>query len=227
MMQTSFDKSIADIIDLGISEYREAYNVQREILRKRLSGIIDDTVIITEHKPVFTISRLGSKENLLATSDEIKDKGIELIEIDRGGDITFHGPGQLVMYPIIDLKGYSRDIHEYIRRLEEVVIDFLLVYDIKGFRVPGASGVWVGKNLKIASVGISIKRWTTYHGISVNVNIPLHYFDMIVPCGLKRCKAVSIASLLKKPADIQAAKSRLTDSFKKVFRIWRDRPWSK
>ncbi len=227
MMQTSFDKSVADIIDLGVSGYREAYSVQKETLEKRLSGIINDTVIMTEHRPVFTISRLGSRENLLATSDEIKDKGIEFIETDRGGDITFHGPGQLVMYPIIDLKGYSRDIHEYIRRLEEVIIDFLTGYGIKGYRVPGVSGVWVEKNLKIASVGIGIKRWTTYHGISVNVNTPLHYFAMIVPCGIKECRAVSISSLLKRPADMQAAKSRLADSFEKVFRIWRERPWSK
>ncbi|MFH1753447.1 MAG: lipoyl(octanoyl) transferase LipB [Candidatus Omnitrophota bacterium] len=225
MIETSQKAKIANITDLGLSEYQKTFALQKDLLRKRISGAIHDTVIITEHAPVFTIGRLGSKANLLAALEDIREMGIELIETDRGGDITYHGPGQLVIYPIIDLRGYSCDIRVYIKMLEEVILNFLLSYGIEGFRVPGASGVWVDNESKIASVGISITRWVAYHGISVNVDPDLKFFDMITPCGLKGCKAVSIASLLNKSVDIAEARKRLTDSFEDVFRTWRNGQW--
>ncbi len=211
-----------ETIDLGVSAYEEAYKLQRDLVRRRQAGIIADTLIATEHLPVFTIGRRGSRENLLVDDRYLAEKSIRLIETDRGGDITFHGPGQLVLYPIIDIARLGRDIHLFIRRLEEVIIDFLGRYDIAGFRVKGASGVWVGKDAKIGSIGIGISKWVSYHGLSVNIDTPPDYFGMIRSCGLSGCRMVSISSLLKRDVDGSEAKRGLVESFKNRFDKWRE-----
>ncbi len=205
-----------DVIDVGIKDYRDVYNLQKELVRKRQLGLIGNTLVLAEHFPVFTIGRRGSRDNLLLTEDGLRRMGIELIEVDRGGDITFHGPGQLVLYPIVDLREKKRDIHLYIRRLEEVIIDFLSRYDIRGRRRPGATGVWIDENAKIGSIGIGISKWVTYHGLSINVNNPLYYFDMIWPCGLPSVKMASIGSILKMNVNIDEAKNHLIASYEKI-----------
>jgi lipoate-protein ligase B len=220
MMEICQSQRVADVIDTGICEYHKIYDLQRRLLDKRILGIIEDTLIITEHPPVFTIGRAGSKKNLLDRAENAGRYGIDVIEVDRGGDITFHGPGQLVLYPIMDLRNFKRDVHEYIRRLEDVIIDFLSTYGITSLAMNGASGVWIGEKTKIGSVGIGIRRWISYHGISINVNVPLRYFDMITPCGIKDCKMTSVSSILKREIDINEAKGRLIGSFEKIFKRW-------
>ncbi|MDB4349856.1 lipoyl(octanoyl) transferase LipB [Omnitrophica bacterium] len=221
MIEICQSQEIVDIIDIGIAEYRKVYDLQKELVRKRWSGIIEDTLVVTEHLPVFTIGRTGSKDNLLINPGDLAESGIDLIETDRGGDITFHGPGQLVLYPILDLSGFERDIRAYIKKLEEVIIDFLSRYNIAGLSVKGARGVWIDKNTKIGSIGVGITKWISYHGLSVNVNTTLGYFNMIRPCGLKDCMATSISSVLKKEIEMTEAKRYLVESFKKIFKRWR------
>lgn len=217
MIEVPQKDKIIDVIDAGITEYRKAYDLQKELLQKRQCEIIGDTLLLVEHLPVFTVGRMGSKENLLVDENSLRKFGMELIAVDRGGDITFHGPGQLVLYPILDLRSLDRDIHLYMRRLEGVIIDFLAQYNVLGFRIPGATGVWVEEETKIGSIGIGIKRWITYHGLSVNVNTPLYYFDLIAPCGLTSCKIASLSSILKRYIKIDEAKNRLIKSFEGTF----------
>lgn len=222
MNSTCVNTRTVDVIDLSITSYSAVYNLQKELIQKRLAGIIEDTLLIVEHPPVFTIGRTGSKDNLLTESAELSKNGIEVIETDRGGDITFHGPGQLVLYPILNLGGFKKDISEFIRRLEDVIIMFLSFYNISGYAIKGASGVWIDKNKKIASIGIGITKWISYHGFSVNINTSLLYFDMINPCGLKDCNMVSLSSLLNSDIKMGQAKRYMVKSFKNVFRTWKE-----
>jgi len=207
-----------DTIDAGIIEYSKACDLQRELVSKRKLGLISDTVILAEHKPVFTIGRTGLKSNLLVQQQWLKDNGVEFIEADRGGDITFHGPGQLVLYPIIDLTGFKKDLRLYIRSLENVIINFLSYYGISGIRAPGATGVWIDKRSKIGSIGIGVTRWVTYHGLSVNVNTPLWYYGAIIPCGLDYCETTSLCDILRSYINIYEAKELLMQSFSEIFK---------
>lgn len=229
MIEVCKKEKLFDIIDTGIADYKQVYDLQRECLRKRQLNEIPDTLILAQHPPVFTIGRRGSRKNLLVSEDLIKRQGIGLTEADRGGDITFHGPGQLVLYPILDLNNWEKDIHLHIRRLEQVIIDFLAHYNIHGIRIPGLTGVWLKENKKIASIGIGISKWVTYHGLSININTPLSYFDMIKPCGLEACKITSVASALGRAVDINEAKEILTKSFARCYGKREDLfpPWIK
>lgn len=205
-----------DVIDLKISNYRDAYRIQKELAARRAAGEISDTLIVTEHLPVITLGRTGSLENLLIDKTVLHDDGIEFIETDRGGDITFHGPGQLVLYPIIDLRKRERDIRRYLRMLEDVIMSFLSLYGIAGRRVNGKSGVWIDDDTKVGSVGIGVSHWVTYHGLSVNINTPLHYYSMIRPCGLG-CAVATVSSLLGRDINMAEAKKSLIDCFREVY----------
>jgi len=204
------------MIELGLIDYEEAYKIQREFVIRRKSGGIDDSVIACEHKPVFTIGRAGRIENLLEDEEALGRLGIKVLRVDRGGDITFHGPGQIVIYPIIDLKRRGRDLHRYLRDLEEVVIGFLNGYSVIGSRLEGKTGVWVGDE-KIASVGIAASDWVTYHGLSVNIDIDLSYFSMIHPCGMKGARATSLSRILRRDVPMQETKARLISNFNRIF----------
>ena len=217
MMNVKDSQRAIEIIDIGIAGYREAYNLQRELVQRRRFKEVCDTLILAEHPPVFTMGRTGSKKNLLVSEDCLKREGIDFVETDRGGDISFHGPGQLVLYPILDLREWKRDIHLYIRCLEKVLIDFLFCYNITGLLINGATGVWIDKDTKIASIGIGVSKWITYHGLSININTPLYYFDMINPCGLATCKMTSLSQVLKRYIRPDEAKKYLIDSFKNLF----------
>jgi lipoate-protein ligase B len=206
------------IIQLGLTDYETAYRSQMELVAKRKLGEIDDSVIITEHMPVFTLGRAGRKDNLLASNAALSEKGIKVLSVDRGGDITFHGPGQLVLYPIIDLKARGRDLHRYLRDLESVVISFLNTYGIIAERVKGKTGVWVG-NKKIGSIGIGTSNWVTYHGASINIDVDLTYFSMINPCGLKDVTMTSLSEVIGYRVTTREAARTLIACFKRVFTI--------
>ena len=204
------------IIDMGLMDYAEAREMQKEVLKHRKKGRAPDTLIIGEHFPVFTLGKTGSYDNLLVDSNFLKRKNIKIIEANRGGDITFHGHGQIVLYPIIHLKENSLDVHKYIRALEELAIEFLIRYGIKGERAKGFTGIWV-EDKKIASIGIGVSNWVTYHGISINVNTDLGFFSMIRACGIQGVGMTSLANILNKTIDINQAKKQLVSVFENVF----------
>lgn len=204
------------IIDLGLTDYDTAYKQQMELVARRKLGEVDDSVIITEHRPVFTLGRTGRKDNFLASAAALSEKGIKVVQVDRGGDVTFHGPGQLILYPIIDLKARGRDLHRYLRDLESVIISFLNTYGVIAERIKGRTGVWVG-NKKIASIGIGASNWVTYHGASVNIDVDLAYFSMIHPCGMKDVKMTSLAAITGYAIAMREAADNLLACFKRVF----------
>ena len=207
-----------DVKRLGSMDYQAALELQLDYLEKRINGEINDTLILLQHTPTITIGRKGNKDNLLISEKILEQKKIKYYEVNRGGDITYHGPGQLVCYPIIDLKGHTKDIHKYLRTLEQIIIDVLLEFEIEARRIDGLTGVFV-KNSKIASIGVGIKRWVTFHGLSLNINTDLSYFDFIVPCGLNNNPVTSIKSWnkLQDEIDLSIVEDRIIKGFTKYF----------
>jgi lipoyl(octanoyl) transferase len=172
--------------------YGEALELQRDVARARISGAIpEDVLLLVEHDPVVTLGRSSKEAHLLASPALLAARGVELFEVERGGDVTFHGPGQLVGYPIIDLKRHRRDLHWYLRQVEESLIRALGGYGIVGSRSAGYTGVWVDDR-KIASIGVHARDWVTWHGFALNVTTDLSYFDLIVPCGIAQVTMTSI-----------------------------------
>ena len=178
---------------LGLVPYGEALAYQRDVARARIAGsIAEDVLLLVEHPPVITLGRSSKERHLLASPDVLAQRGVELFEVERGGDVTFHGPGQLVGYPIIDLKRHRRDLHWYLRRVEEGLIGALEEFGIVAERNQGYTGVWtLGR--KIASIGVHARDWVTWHGFALNVTTNLGYFDLIVPCGIEAVTMTSIA----------------------------------
>ncbi|HEY6344211.1 MAG TPA: lipoyl(octanoyl) transferase LipB [Bryobacteraceae bacterium] len=180
-------EAVCELRDLGRMGYGEAFALQRELVERRKRGEIPDQLLIVEHPPVVTMGRNGREQNLLASPELLARAGIEFHHTDRGGDVTFHGPGQIVGYPIFDLREWKRDVVAYVRALEEVLIRALGEFGIEGRRVERATGVWVslpGGRAKIAAIGIHVSRWVASHGFALNVDPDLSYFRYIVPCGL-------------------------------------------
>jgi lipoyl(octanoyl) transferase len=210
--------SALKVYKLGQVPYRKALKLQLALLAKRKRGEIEDTLLLLEHPPTFTIGRRGNMGNLLTAKDFLSKKGIHFEVISRGGDITFHGPGQIVGYPILDLNVMGKDVHKYLRNLEETIILALESYDISARRIDKVTGVWV-KWHKIASIGVGVKRWITYHGFALNVNTDLSYFDMIVPCGIQDVRMTSIQRWLaqKEPVDMDIAEENIVKAFCQVF----------
>ena len=204
------------ILDLGTIDYLASLKIQHELVDRRRLGKISDSVMIVEHPPVFTIGRSGSRKNLLVNEEELSKQGIKVIDVDRGGDITFHSPGQLIIYPIFDLRNRTKDLHRYLRDLEEVAVSFLNRYGVKSRRIPQATGVWVADD-KIASIGIAAKDWVTYHGLSININNDTSFFSMINPCGIKNLKVTSLKTILEHEVNMYAAKKILLSEFSKIF----------
>ncbi|GIW47207.1 MAG: octanoyltransferase [Deltaproteobacteria bacterium] len=201
---------------LGTIHYREALELQMSLLEKRFKGEIGDVLLLLEHPPTFTIGRGGKNTHLLVNREELARRGIHFEAVSRGGDITYHGPGQLVGYPIVDLGSINRDIYSFLRNLEETIIIALGNFGLKARRIKGLTGVWVD-NKKIASIGIGIKRWITYHGFALNVNTDLSYFNMIVPCGMQDVEITSIKELLGKDINMKEVEDSIVDAFAKVF----------
>ena len=192
------------VMDMGLRPYAEMLELQRQLAADRLSGALpEDTLVLVEHPPVVTLGRSAHGTNVTASPALLAARGVETFEVERGGDVTFHGPGQLVGYPIMDLTGHRKDLHWYLRSVEEVLIRALAPYGIQGTRNPGYTGVWVDGTegsdggppapaRKLASIGVHARGWVTWHGFALNVENDLSYFDLIVPCGIAGVTMTSV-----------------------------------
>jgi lipoate-protein ligase B len=182
--------------DLGLRPYGEVLDLQRNLCRSRLAGeLTDDVLLLVEHEPVVTLGRGTRAHSLPLSPAELVRRGVEVFEVERGGDVTYHGPGQLVGYPILDLRQHREDLHWYLRRLEQSLIGALDALGISAGPNPGLTGVWTNGR-KIASIGIHVKQWVTFHGFALNVTTDLDYFDLIVPCGIRDVIMTSVAQEL-------------------------------
>ncbi|SEA06595.1 lipoyl(octanoyl) transferase [Arachidicoccus rhizosphaerae] len=215
--------------DLGRMSYKDAWDFQEAKLlekttlkREGQADKIQNELFFVEHNPVYTLGKSGHEENVLISKENLEKRGIEYFHINRGGDITYHGPGQIVGYPIIDLEQFKTDLGWYLRSLEEVMILTLADYGLKGDRSPGETGVWLdpdkkGFERKICAMGIRCSRWVTMHGFAFNVNTDMHYFDFIIPCGIQGKRATSLQQELGHPVDMEEVKSRMKKHFAEVF----------
>jgi lipoyl(octanoyl) transferase len=203
---------------LGRVPYADALALQRELVAERQAGRVGDLLLLVEHPHVLTLGVRGDggRSHILASPETLAERSVDIFETGRGGDITYHGPGQLVGYPIIDLKPDRRDVHRYVRDLEEVLIRVAGDYGIEAERVPGLTGVWVGQ-VKLAAIGVRIARWVTSHGFALNITTDLDYFKLIVPCGVADRGVTSLAELLGHEVDRLDVEARLVRHFADVF----------
>jgi len=204
-----------EVLDLGRRGYKEVWDLQREIQKKRVLGQVEDTLILVEHNPVITLGKNGDPENLLIPPEELKRRGIDFFRIERGGDITFHGPGQLVGYPIFEIRSGFAGIKPFIRAIEDVVIRTLKRFGIDGDR-GDHPGLWV-KERKILSIGIAVKRWVSFHGFALNVNNDPADFTIINPCGHTGMAVTSIKYLLGGEVDIGLVKGEIIKHFRSIY----------
>ena len=204
-------------VPLGRMPYAEALELQRSIARDRISGAISqDVLLLMEHPPVVTLGRSTKEKHLVASPEFLQTHGVELFEVERGGDVTFHGPGQLVGYPIVDLKRHRQDLHWYLRKIEEALINALADYGIPGERNPSFTGVWT-RGKKIASIGVHARDWVTWHGFALNVTTDLSFFDLIVPCGNYGVVMTSIAREVGSDVSAQDVRDRVSAKFAEAF----------
>lgn len=232
------DKQKIIFRDLGKLEYQEAWDYQEKLLQENVkkkseaadhksAGILNQFstqhhLLFVEHPPVYTLGKSGNKENVLLGDIELAEKNIQFFNTNRGGDITFHGPGQIVGYPILDLEKFYTDIGRYLRNLEEIIILTLSEYNIKGDRSPGETGVWIepgvpGKERKICAIGVRCSRWITMHGFAFNVNTDLSYFNHIIPCGIINKQVTSLEKELGYKLNLKEVKEKVKNNFQKVF----------
>ena len=201
---------------LGRVRYADALDLQARLVRERRAGAIPDTLLLLEHDPVFTLGRNARRENLLLSAEALRERGFDVFETGRGGDVTYHGPGQVVGYPILDLSPDRQDVHRYVRDLEEVMIRTCADYGVEAGRVAGLTGVWVGAD-KIGAIGVRISRWVTSHGFAYNVSTDLAAFDLIVPCGIRGRGVTSLALLLGREVPLAEVEDRLATHFAALF----------
>jgi len=200
------------IQDLGFKKYKSVLSLQKKLQKQRIAGNINDTLILVEHEPVYTLGKNSNRDHLL----QGRDKSVEVYNTERGGEVTFHGPGQLVGYPILDLRNYKKSVSWYMRTLEELTIRVLKEFDIKGSRIKGLTGVWV-ENKKIAAQGVRISRWVTMHGFSINVCPRLSYYDGIIPCGIFDYDVTSMEECINKKISIKKIKNSVSEIFLELF----------
>jgi lipoate-protein ligase B len=201
-----------EVIDLGLVDYLEAWDMQKDTLAKVIEGEMDSALILCRHYPVVTLGRSASQESLRFGSEWIRAKGVKLYNIERGGDATYHGPGQLTVYPVLNLGYFKKDIHWFLRELESLIISSLADLNLPVSRVEGFTGAWIG-NKKIASIGIAIKHWVTYHGLSINIKKDdLANFGLIRPCGMD-IKVTSLEEELGRQVNVEEVKSSLLNRF--------------
>jgi lipoyl(octanoyl) transferase len=209
---------ICQVQQLGRMDYSEALQLQHRNAALCKAGTIPDTLLLLEHPHVYTFGRNANKEHLLVSRQFLTKLGAQVFDTDRGGDVTYHGPGQLVGYPILDLTRYRRDIARYMRSLEEVFIGVAAGFGIRARRLNGVTGVWVGDE-KLVAMGVHISRWVTSHGFAFNVNTDLHYFEYIVPCGLRGKGVTSLEKLLGRNVEMEAVVKRVIADFGRVFDV--------
>ena len=200
------------ILDLGQKPYKDVWNLQKKMQLKRLNGDIGDVLILVEHDPVYTLGKNANPDHLLQS----RDRSIDVFNVERGGDITFHGPGQLVGYPILDLSNYKKSVSWYMRSLEQLTIDVLYEFKISAKRVEGLTGVWVGDE-KIAAQGVRLTKWITMHGFSININTDLSFYNGIIPCGIFNHGVTSMKEILKRTQKMEKVKSLVIDKFNQIF----------
>lgn len=198
---------------LGRVDYDQALAMQKDLVAMRLRKDIPDTLLLLEHPPVFTIGRTGKRANLVGDPASI---GAKVVEVDRGGDITYHGPGQLVGYPIFDLRGLKEDVKWYLEQMEAAIIRAVQTVGVTGERRPGYTGVWVN-GAKLCAMGVHVARWITSHGFALNVNTDLDHFKLIIPCGIPDKPVTSLRSLLGREQDLEAVKNAVAEAFGAVF----------
>ncbi len=213
--------------DLGRRPYKQTWDYQEELLQQKIKAKQEnlnqpDYLLFVEHNPVYTLGKNGKEKNLLINDQMLAARGIEFFHINRGGDITFHGPEQLVGYPVLDLDNYKTDLGWYLRSLEEVIILTIGEYGLKGERSKGETGVWLdatirGKERKICAMGIRCSRWITMHGFALNVNVDLNYFNFITPCGIQDKQVTSMQKELGYAVDMNDVKEKLVKNFEQVF----------
>jgi lipoyl(octanoyl) transferase len=204
------------VVDLDLTDYKYCWELQQKIFNLRVGQKIPDVLLLTEHQHVYTLGKSTDEAHLLAGENELKSTGADVFHIDRGGDITYHGPGQLVGYPIIDLNNYYLDTHRYLRDLEEVIIRTLKDFGINGHREENYTGVWVGSD-KIAAIGVKVSRWVTMHGFALNVNTDLPYFDRIIPCGIFHKGVTSMKQIIGNEVPLQNVINSISSRFSEVF----------
>jgi len=211
------------VIDLGFIDYAEAFTLQRRVVAARKAGAIEDVLLLCEHPHVITMGRNGQREHLLASDRVLQQKNVAFHNTDRGGDITYHGPGQIVGYPILNLAAIRRDVGWYLRMLEEIMIRTSTDFGITAAREPGKTGIWVadceGKSAaeKLGAIGVHLSRWVTSHGFAYNVSTDLRYFDLIVPCGIAERKATSLEKILSRGVGRAEVMLRLVTHFAQIF----------
>ena len=204
--------NIIDILDLGLSPFKEVWDLQKELVKKRQYGQIKDTLILAEHEPVYTLGKNANENHILQNSP----RDVKTYQIERGGDVTFHGPGQLVGYPIMDLHNYNKSISCYMRSLEQLIIDTLAEFRVTAERKDGLTGVWVGDE-KIAALGVRVTRWITMHGFALNVSPDLTYYSGIIPCGIFEYGVTSMAKQLTDKVAVDSVKQVLIEKFMNQF----------
>lgn len=201
------------VFDIGLTDFKRAWDFQKEIFRDVKNGLLDCALIVCRHQPVITLGRNAKEENIKASQEELKKLGIGIYALERGGDVTYHGPGQLIAYPVFNLNYLKKDIHLFLRQLEEVIINLLSELGIKAVRRANLTGVWVNDN-KIASIGIAIKNWIAFHGLSLNIkNDDLANFQLINPCGMD-IKMTSLETVLDRDIEMDSVKKRLIQKFR-------------
>jgi lipoate-protein ligase B len=205
-------------VDLGTIAYQEAWDLQHRIHEAKQAGLAADVLLLLEHPHVFTLGKNAKTENILVSDNVLKDQGIDCVSIERGGDVTYHGPGQLVGYPIFFLEALKLRVVDFVDRLEEVMIRVLKSYGLPAHRSPVNRGVWVNE-AKLGFVGIALRRGITLHGFALNVAPKLSYYRMIHSCGLKGVQIVSLSSLLRRPVSMEDVKKKTIDSFEEVFAL--------
>ena len=199
------------VADMGVVDYDDALTMQTAMLAARIDGSVGDTLLMMEHPHVFTLGR-GADERFIVANAE----GVPIRRVSRGGEVTYHGPGQLIGYPILKLEGCDRDVTKYLRSLEAAMIDALAKFGIDAGRRDGMTGVWFGAR-KIASIGVGIRRWTTWHGFALNVSTDLSYFDSIVPCGIEGCRMTSVSEITNRAVSVPEFSGVMSKSFARVF----------
>jgi lipoyl(octanoyl) transferase len=207
-----------DVRRLGLVAYEPTWELQRSLAVARRDHLIDDTLLLVEHPHTYTLGRRGKREHILLPPDELDQLGIEVYEIDRGGDVTYHGPGQLLAYPILLLDRWGRDVKRHMRNLEEVIIQSIARFGVRGGRIEGLTGVWVGDE-KVAAIGVRVSYWVTTHGFALNVDPDMSYFAHIVPCGIADRGVTSLARLLGKAPAMRDVEDAVVKATGAVFGI--------
>ncbi len=206
-----------ETIDWGLIEYKQAWDKQKALVEEVQKNRNDGFLVFCEHPSVITIGKSGTINNVLKTKEFLQANGIALYENDRGGDVTLHNPGQLVVYPIINLSNFKEDLHWFLRKIEEAIIQLIKLYGIIGSRISNLTGVWIEDSRKIAAIGMHCSRWVTSHGLALNVNNDISEFDFIIPCGITEKTVCSMKSELNKNISIDELKVKFNDIFQQIM----------